>query len=192
MDPVLYLEQFFGEVPAVPQAVQVGYEFLAAHALPNILWPEHVERGAAGTHAPFQQQDPWLTTLNLPWVPRALPDPIPGLGLGSPLPGPPQALTCPCRSVLRSMMAQVKVCTQSAPTERKGHWNWDSCTASAHPAGGTSPMLLHPHGLAAHSHQSPPSEPAPPYLLRRKARGCSDGSAWRTGTGSALVPGSPH
>lgn len=27
----------------------------------------------------------------------------------------PQALTCPCRSVLSSMTAQVKVCTQSAP-----------------------------------------------------------------------------
>lgn len=52
-------------------------------------------------------------------------------------------------------------------------------------------MLLGPHGPPAHSHQSPPSERAPPYLLRRKARGCSDGSAWRTGRGSARLLGLP-
>ena len=144
MDPVPYLEQFFGEVPAVPQAIQVGYEFLAAHALPNVLWPEHVERGAAGTHVPLQQHDPRLATPNLPWVPRALPNPILGLGRGSPLPRPPQALTCPCRSGLRSMMAQVKVCTQSASAERKGRWNWDSCIASAHPGWGDLPNASGP------------------------------------------------
>lgn len=41
-------------------------------------------------------------------------------------------------------MAQVKVCTQSAPAERKGHWSWDSCIASVYPGWGDLPNASGP------------------------------------------------
>jgi hypothetical protein len=34
-----YLQQLLGEVPTILKAIQVGNEFLAAHALSNVLWP---------------------------------------------------------------------------------------------------------------------------------------------------------
>ena len=81
-----YLEHFLGEVPAVPQAVQVGYEFLAAHALPNVLWP--CGEGGSLAHMPGpNRKTPGQLLRTLPRAPG--PSLTPSPGLGSAFPGPP-------------------------------------------------------------------------------------------------------
>lgn len=93
-----YFQQLLREVPAVSQAIQVGDKFLAAHALPNVLWPLREVRQQAHTPHPYRIPPP--TTIghsgtfsispDLP-PPEPFHDPIPGLW--------PQAPLCPHLSV---------------------------------------------------------------------------------------------
>lgn len=121
-----HLQQLLGEVPAVLQAIQVVYEFLAAHALPNVLW--HGEKWDSWHPPPGGNTRP--ATLEPSPGPHGPSWPL--LGLRSHR-RPPHMLTGPCRSVFRSMMAQVKVCTESVPERGVERKCWDRTRLSLCP-----------------------------------------------------------
>lgn len=65
-----HLQQLLGKVPAILQAVQVAYEFLAAHALPNVLWHGEKWGQLAG-----QEEMPGQPVWNLLQFPTVFPGP---------------------------------------------------------------------------------------------------------------------